>query len=131
LLSGGYDRLINVVDVRERPIGNNAIRYKLPKEAKDIESANWHPTLEHNFAISTEAGYVYGYDIRKSDGPMFSIKAHEKACSSLSFSPHISNMMATCSVDEHVKIWDIANSNGTQPKLIGYKKMQGGELFSL
>jgi hypothetical protein len=41
-------------------------------------------------------------------------------------------MMATCSVDEHVKIWDISTAvNGTSPKLVGWKKMQGGELFSL
>ena len=39
LLTGGYDKLINVVDVRERPLGNNAIRFGVPKEAQDIESA--------------------------------------------------------------------------------------------
>ena len=37
--------------------------------------------------------------------------------------------MATCSLDEYVKIWDI--SNQPQPKLIGYRKMAMGELFSL
>ena len=56
--------MINVVDVREKPVGLNAIRYKLPKDGKDVESANWHPTSEHNFAVSTESGYVYGYDTR-------------------------------------------------------------------
>lgn len=62
---------------------------------------------------------------------MFEFKAHDKACSSLSFSPHIPNMMATCSVDEYVKVWDIANNNGTEPKLISHKKMTMGELFTL
>ena len=38
-------------------------------------------------------------------------------------------MMATCSLDEHVKIWDIGNSS--EPKLISYKKMGMGEMFSL
>lgn len=37
-------------------------------------------------------------------------------------------MMATCSLDEYVKIWDIST---TPPKLIGYRKMGMGELFSL
>ena len=32
-------------------------------------------------------------------------------------------MMATCSVDEYVKVWDIANNGGTDPKLISYKKL--------
>lgn len=38
-------------------------------------------------------------------------------------------MMATCSLDEYVKIWDIASA--PQPKLVGYRKMGMGELFSL
>lgn len=37
--------------------------------------------------------------------------------------------MATCSLDEYVKIWDIASEG--KPKLIGYRKMAMGELFSL
>lgn len=73
LLSGGYDRLLNVVDVRERPLGENAIRFKLPKEAKDLESGNWHPKYEHNFVVSSESGMVFGYDIRQTKGPLFSI----------------------------------------------------------
>ena len=32
-------------------------------------------------------------------------------------------MMATCSTDEYVKVWDIAHNNGTEPKLISYKKL--------
>jgi hypothetical protein len=32
-------------------------------------------------------------------------------------------MMATSSVDETVKIWDISNANGTEPKLIAGKKL--------
>ena len=81
--------------------------------------------------ITTESGVVLGYDTRKNDGPIFEIQAHEKACSNLSFSPHIPNMMATCSLDEYVKIWDLKNSESAEPKLIHYRKMNKGELFSL
>lgn len=38
LLTGGYDRVINVCDIRERPIGESAIKYRLKKDAKDIET---------------------------------------------------------------------------------------------
>lgn len=38
--------------------------------------------------------------------------------------------MATCSVDEYVKLWDI-QSSGEPPKLVSYRKMNMGELFSL
>jgi hypothetical protein len=73
MLTGGYDRIVNVVDVRERPLGENALRFKITKEAKDIESANWHPTLEHNFVVSTESGYVFGFDIRSPKEPVFTL----------------------------------------------------------
>lgn len=132
LLTGGYDRVVNVADVRERPVGTSAIKFRLKKEVKDLESGAWHPFSETNFAITTESGIVIGYDTRKPDAPVFEIKAHDKACSNLAFSPHIPNMMATCSVDEYVKVWDIANAGGAEPKLIGYKKMATmGELFTV
>lgn len=47
----------------------------------------------------------------------------------MTLSPHIPNLMATCSLDEYAKIWDIAN--GSTPKLVGFRKMGMGELFSL
>jgi periodic tryptophan protein 1 len=131
-LTGGYDRVVNIADVRERPLGANAFKFRLKKEVKDLESGQWHPFSETNFAITTESGIVLGYDTRNPSAPLFELKAHEKACSSLSFSPHIPNMMATCSVDEYVKIWDISNNGGTEPKLSGYKKMSTmGELFTV
>ena len=71
LLTGGYDRLINVVDVRERPLGDSAIKYRLKKEVKDLESGQWHPHFEHNFVITTESGIVQGYDIRNNVAPIF------------------------------------------------------------
>ena len=71
LLTGGYDRVVNVLDVRERPLGANAIKYRLKKEVKDLESGQWHPFMEHNFVITTESGTVLGYDIRNNTGPVF------------------------------------------------------------
>jgi periodic tryptophan protein 1 len=129
LLTGGYDRVVNVVDVRERPLGTASQKYRLKKEVKDLETGSWHPFSEHNFVLTTESGTVLGYDIRNPSASLFEFEAHEKACSNLSFSPHVPNLMATCSLDEYVKIWDIAAPE--KPKLISYKKFASGELFSL
>jgi len=60
-----------VVDVRERPLGANAIKYRLKKEVKDLESGQWHPFLENNFVITTESGFVQGFDLRKTSEPVF------------------------------------------------------------
>ena len=124
LLSGGYDHRVNIVDVRQSE--GSGGRVNLSKSDLDIECAYWHPKAEYNFALSTESGMVYGYDTRQLQEPLFTIKAHEKACSSLSFSPHISNMMATASTDEYVKVWDISTP---QPKLVSYKKMATVKLY--
>ena len=58
LLTGGYDRVVNVVDVRDKPLGEKSMKIRLKKEVKDLETAQWHPTLEHNFVLSTESGIV-------------------------------------------------------------------------
>ena len=110
-------------------MGESALKFRLKKEVKDLETAQWHPFTEHNFVISTESGIVQGYDIRNPKEHVFEMQAHEKSCTNVSFNPNIPNMLATCSLDEHVKIWDIAQT--ASPKLVGYKKMSMGELFSL
>jgi WD40 repeat protein len=112
LMSAGYDSKVNILDVRDK---ESKIKIKIPKLSKDIESGVWHPTLEHNFAISTESGIVYGYDTRKPDEPCFTVQAHEDACTRVVFSPHIPNMMSTTSVDGTVRIWDILANGGTNP----------------
>jgi periodic tryptophan protein 1 len=65
----------------------------------DVEAAAWHYKSENHFAVSTEAGIVLGYDSRKINEPLFTLQAHESACSSVQFSPHFSNMMVTSSTD--------------------------------
>ena len=121
LLTAGFDSRINVLDVRDQA---SLVKTKIPKSAMDVEQANWHPTMEHNFAVSTESGLVLGYDSRNMSDPVFSLQAHQKACSNVAFSPHIANMMATCSTDGTVKIWDAAANGGAQPSEMGKRSMQ-------
>ena len=125
LLSGGFDRVLNVLDVRD---DKSAVRTKIPKSAGDLESASWHSIYEHNFAVSTESGKIFGYDTRKLDSPLFEAHAHESACSQVVFSPHISSMMVTCGNDGYVKVWDIGKGDALQ---VASKDVKQGELFSL
>lgn len=108
--------------------------FKLPSSAKDIESAQWHYTMEHNFIVSTESGMVFGFDTRKFKEPVFSFQAHTKACSHAAFSPHVPNMMATVGTDKLCKIWDISQTNESgklAPKCVAKKDMEQGQLFSV
>lgn len=70
LLTGGFDKKINILDVKAP---NDAISTLVPASVQDIEQIQWHPTMEHNFAVSTEAGFVLGYDTRKLTSPVFKI----------------------------------------------------------
>ena len=102
--------------------------------AKDVESLNWHRTSEHNFVCTTESGLLYGFDARFFTEPIFTLQAHKKACSAASFSPHIPNLLATVGTDSVCKIWDIhaqTPEGKNEPRLIGKRDLQQGDLFSV
>ena len=132
LLSAGFDRNVYVFDVRDQ---SSYVKTKIPSASGDIECANWHPIMEHNFAVTTESGQVYGYDSRNIKEPVFVIQAHEQSCSQVCFSPHIPNMMATSGTEGLVKIWDITGGNSSAgsaaPMEVSSKTMKQGELFAM
>ncbi|KAF0926711.1 hypothetical protein E2562_027146, partial [Oryza meyeriana var. granulata] len=94
-----------------------------PVEA-DVESVAWDPHNEHSFVVSLENGMVQGFDKRiassnqNSSLSMFTIHAHEKAVSTISFGPSAPNLLATASTDKMVKLWDIS---GNQPSCIALR----------
>ena len=134
LLTGGYDGVVNVMDVRTTA---NNLSTNLPNNVyKDIESAQWHPSSEFNFIVTTESGHMVGFDTRRLDNPVFNVQAHKKACSSAAFSPHIPNMLVSVGTDKLCKIWDItanASADGStyQPLCVQQKDMKQGDLFSV
>ena len=118
LLTCGYDGVVNVMDVRSSA---SCLKTTLAKNIyRDIESAQWHPTSEHNFIVTTESGHLVGFDDRRLDNHVFNVKAHRKACSSAAFSPHIPSMLVTVGTDKMCKIWDISpkGSSTYEPELI-------------
>lgn len=126
LLTGAYDHKLNILDVRDQ---SSALSFKLPSAAKDIESAQWHYTMEHNFVVSTESGMVFGFDTRKFKEPVFSFQAHSKACSNAAFSPHVPTMLATVGTDKLCKIWDISHTSDDgklAPKCVAKRDMEQG-----
>ena len=123
LLSGSYDHIIKIYDIR-----NNKSATQL-KISEDIESIEFSGLNKYRFLVSYESGLVEEYDIMNLSQPIFSLKAHKKATTSVSYSNQRSNLFATCSLDSHVKIWDSENTN--EPKLLAEKflKKTTGELF--
>lgn len=126
LLSGSYDRTVSVGDVRAPTQG---MSFKL---SSDVEVVKWDPHHPFLFVTSTENGEVVCRDIRKNnpnEKPLWSVKAHSKAASSLSFNSVIPNVFATASVDKSIKIWD---SNGASvPSCIATRDLGVGQIFSM
>lgn len=107
--------------------------HKWPVEA-DVESLVCDPHNEHSFVVSLENGMVQAFDIRTASSnsnpgqPMFTLHAHEKAVSSISFAPSTPNFLATGSTDKMVKLWDLSNN---QPSCISSLNPKLGAIFSV
>lgn len=46
-------------------------------------------------------------DVRRPESPVYSFTAHEKGVSAVSFTPLVPGMLATCSEDKTVRVWDV------------------------
>jgi periodic tryptophan protein 1 len=55
--------------------------------------------------------------------------AHKAAVTSLSFSGRVRGLLASCSADKTVRVWDVCGALG--PRLVAYKSMNVGRLFTL
>ncbi|XP_037473740.1 uncharacterized WD repeat-containing protein C17D11.16-like [Triticum dicoccoides] len=129
LLSGSFDRTIALTDMKD----TEQCCHKWPVEA-DVESLVCDPHNEHSFVVSLENGMVQAFDIRTASSnsnpgqPIFTLHAHEKAVSSISFAPSTPNFLATGSTDKMVKLWDLSNN---QPSCVSSLNPKLGAIFSV
>ncbi|VAH11409.1 unnamed protein product [Triticum turgidum subsp. durum] len=129
LLSGSFDRTIAMTDMKD----SGQCCHKWPVEA-DVESLVCDPHNEHSFVVSLENGMVQVFDIRTASSnsnpgqPIFTLHAHEKAVSSISFAPSTPNFLATGSTDKMVKLWDLSNN---QPSCVSSLNPKLGAIFSV
>lgn len=110
LLSGSYDKTLCVFDSRAP---NDGVRAGV---GADVEAVKWNPWREHNFMASFEDGLVQSFDARvlpnkivpgKPTPTLFTLSAHDGACTSLDISPHIPGCIATAGSDKVVKLWSV------------------------
>ncbi|KAM3353792.1 hypothetical protein ACQJBY_024771 [Aegilops geniculata] len=129
LLSGSFDRSVAMTDMR----GDGQSCHKWSVEA-DVESLACDPQNEHVFVVSLENGTVQAFDTRTASShsncgqPMFTLHAHDKAVSSISFTPSTPNLLATGSTDNTVKLWDLSNN---QPSCVASLNPNLGAIFSV
>ncbi|KAK7258346.1 hypothetical protein RIF29_23919 [Crotalaria pallida] len=129
LLSGSFDHTVVLKDGRVPSHSG----YKWSVTA-DVESLAWDPHTEHSFVVSLEDGLVKCFDVRtaKADSTeqssTFTLHAHDKAVTSISYNLSAPNLLATASMDKMVKLWDLSNN---QPSCIASKTPKTGAVFSI
>ncbi|OII72103.1 PWP1 family protein with WD40 repeats [Cryptosporidium ubiquitum] len=132
LISADYSRSIQIIDIRTV---NHQALLKYDKEYGDPESIVL-PNADiydngNTLIISTENGFISGYDIRMLSEncakSKFSILANfnSKPITSVCCTS-ISNMLVSCDLDGVSKVWDLSNMK----ECIIEKSLKGGKLFT-
>ncbi len=136
LATASFDRQVSVVDVRAPPrsLSEAIMTFTLSADPEDIQ---WDPHSGSNLVLGTEDGSILCYDVRHlgpSVSPLYEFQAHENdGIGGMSFSPHKSGLLATCSPDQTVKLWDVDNlaKYHGRPRCIASKDMSVGRLFGV
>ena len=131
LLSGSYDKTIRVFDAR---MAEQAVVARI---GADVEAVRWDGWKEHSFLVALESGIVQGFDVRAltpsgTDAALYTLVAHDGACTSLDISPHIPGCLLTAGTDRQVKIWNV-DSDGDKPRsisLVSARDLGIGKLFT-
>ncbi|XP_010550430.1 PREDICTED: periodic tryptophan protein 1 homolog [Tarenaya hassleriana] len=129
LLSGSFDHTVVLKDGRNP--SHSGFKWSVMAE---VESLAWDPHTEHSFVVSLNDGTVKGFDIRSAQTgsaselkPSFTLHAHDKEVTSVSYNPSAPNLLATGSMDKMVKLWDLSNN---QPSCIASQNPKAGAVFS-
>lgn len=131
LLSGSYDKTIRVYDAR---MAEQAVVARI---GADVEAVRWNGWKEHSFLVALESGIVQGFDVRAltpsgTDAALYTLVAHDGACTSLDISPHIPGCLLTAGTDRQVKVWNV-DSEGDKPRsisLVSARDLGIGKIFT-
>lgn len=130
--SGGYDSKVKVFDVR-LPSAVTSITV-----AGEIEKIRWNPWRRENLIVSLDTGLVVSYDVDASQlgrveaKSLWTLSAHESACTSVDVSPHLPGCIVTAGLDRQVKLWNIEGTDG-KPKqitLVSARDLGAGKVFA-
>lgn len=131
LASGSFDQSLCIIDSRIA----NGCQNKKVKLLSDCEAIIWDPHNDYLLSAATECGSVTCWDVRKFETRNFqwSFVAHSYGgCKGLSCNLKIPGMMATCSTDKTVALWDTGHvTAGKNPSLCCSKYMKVGKIYSV
>ncbi|KAF5206782.1 Periodic tryptophan protein 1-like protein, partial [Thalictrum thalictroides] len=130
LLSGSFDHSVVLMDMRYP--SHTGIKSAV---TADVESLAWDPHDQYSFVVSLEDGTVQGFDVRGAASdpasgckPCFTLHAHDKAVTTVSYNASAPKLLATGSTDTTVKLWDLSNN---QPSCVASNSPKAGAVFSI
>ncbi|KAL5720194.1 hypothetical protein ACHQM5_012881 [Ranunculus cassubicifolius] len=130
ILSGSFDHSVVLADMRYP--SHTGIRSAV---TADVESLAWDPQDQNSFVASLEDGTIQGFDVRLAATnpevgckPCFTLHAHDKAVTSVSFNTCAPKLIATGSTDKTVKLWDLTNNT---PSCVATNNPKAGAVFSI
>jgi periodic tryptophan protein 1 len=134
LATGSYDRTVALLDARGG--GSNVKSVKL---SGDCEALAWDPCHPEYLTAASEDGTISCWDVRKfqTSTPLWSFVANEfGGVSDFSYNEFVPGLLATCSTDKSVTLWDACSQDGVPtanvpPRPCGTKDMCSGKLFSV
>lgn len=130
LATGSFDRTVALVDARA---DDAQVAVRTVRTPADCEAVRWDPFQSHLLVAASEDGTLSCWDVRRfvSHEPVWSFVAHEFGVSDFDHNGHVPGMIATCSVDRTVALWDARNASSTSPPVpCGSKEMNVGRLFA-
>jgi periodic tryptophan protein 1 len=132
LATGSHDRTVALLDARTN--GENARSVKIPA---DCEMVAWDPFHSELLTAASEDGTISCWDVRKFETatPLWTVLSSEfGGVSDLAYNAHVPGLMATCSVDKRVTLWDSHHDgalSSTPPRPCGSKDMCAGKLYTV
>lgn len=133
LATGSFDKTVALLDARTK--GDNVKRVRIPS---DCEALAWDPFHPEYLTVAAEDGTLYCWDVRKfeTSAPAWTFHSSEfGGLNDLSYNPNIPGMLATCSIDNTVTLWDTYKDNvfsrTAPPQACMKKDMAGGKLYTV
>jgi len=75
--------------------------------AGEVESASWDHFNPTGVLAATDDGKLHYIDTRSEKKTLWSVQAHEDACTGLVLSPEVAGLLVTISSDRTLKVWDV------------------------
>jgi periodic tryptophan protein 1 len=132
LATGSHDRTVALLDARTN--GENARSVKIPA---DCEVVAWDPFHSELLTVASEDGTISCWDVRKFEtkSPLWTLASDEfGGVSDLAYNAHVPGLMATCSIDKRVTLWDSHHDgalSSSPPRPCGSKDMCAGKLYTV